>query len=64
MIGDLLYANRVIRCVLQDPTTRITFRPGLVWPKHNSVLAGERPRVCIAVVSDASHGGKDEWLDD
>lgn len=64
MVSDLSYANRVVKHVQQDPKVGMTFRPGLLWPTHSSVAAGERPRICIAAVSDASHGGEDEWLDD
>ena len=51
--------------VQQTATRGLVFRPGLLWPSRETIKQhGNFPRICMAAVSDASHGGEDEWLDD
>ena len=60
VVSDLLLANKVVKYVQDDPDAGITFRAGLQWPE----VVGEKPTFSIAAVSDASHGGEFEYLDD
>ena len=59
VVSDIILANQVVRFVQQDPTVGLTYRPGLRWPK-----SGERVQICIAAVSDASHGNDEEYIDE
>ena len=64
LVSDLVFANRVVKCVQENPELGMIFRLGLQWPTRASVRAGELVRICVAAMSDASHGGEDEFLDD
>ena len=73
LISDIVAANRAVRFVQETAGRGMVFRPGLFWSsretmKHpgnrDSSGHGNLPNICIAAVSDASHGGEDEWLDD
>ena len=46
--------------MLEDPTVGITYKPGLEWPRGR----GDPLRICVAAVSDASHGNEEEYLSD
>ena len=65
LISDIILANRTVLYVQQTATRGLVFRPGLLWPSRETIKQhGNFPRICMAAVSDASHGGEDEWLDD
>ena len=61
VIVDIVYANATIQYVRETPKRGLVFRHGGVeWPSR----AHPEVRLCIAAVSDASHGSEDEYLDD
>ena len=60
MIGDIVEANKVVKHVLEDPKAGLTYRPGLEWPTQ----PGEQLRICVAAVSDASHGNEEVYIDE
>ena len=64
LVSFLLYANRAFRHTQVTHTAGMHFRPCLEWPTRQSVDAGLPPRICIAAVSDASHGSEDAFLSD
>ena len=55
IVSDLLFANKVVRTVQEDPKTGLMFRPGLSW---------DQGKLSILAISDASHGGEEDYLDD
>ena len=59
-VADLVLANKVVKYVLEDPTVGITYKPGLEWPKGR----GDPLRICVAAMSDASHGNEEGYLSD
>ena len=64
LVEDIVQANRTVQCVQETAGRGMVFRPGLLWPSRRTIAEyGSFPQICIAAVSDASHGGEDEWLD-
>ena len=68
LVSDIVAANRAVQHVHETPKRGMVFRPGLFWPSRETMkhpgTRGSSPQICVAPVSDASHGGEDEWLDD
>ena len=63
LVEDLLYANKIVSMVHSTATLGLVYRPGGVcWPTRDTIESGIK--ICIAAVSDASHGSEDEWLDE
>ena len=58
LVSDIVLANKIVKHVQEDPCAGITFGPGLRWP----AAEGDAP-LCIAAVSDASHGNEQVYLD-
>ena len=56
----MLFANKVVKAIQEDPTVGLTYNPGLKWPTE----PGETPQICIAAVSDASQGNEEVFLDE
>ncbi len=59
VVQDIIDINKVVKFVTETKNDGLVFRPGVEWPSQ----PGEPPRFCIGAVSDASHGGEDEYLD-
>ena len=60
-----MLANRAVQYVQETAKRGMVFRPALSLPFRETIAKHEPlPRICITAVSDASHGGEDEWLDD
>ena len=53
LVSDLVKANKLVDKLQATSNKGLTFRPGLRWEE-----------VCVVAVSNASHGGNDEWLDE
>ena len=65
LVEDIVQANRTVPYIQEIASRGMVFRPGLLWPSRETIAEhGSFPRICSAVVSDASHGGEDEWLDE
>lgn len=60
LIRDIVLANQVVNVCLANPKAGLTYRPGLCWPSKPE----HEVQLCIAAVSDASHGSEEVYLDD
>ncbi len=59
-VEDMLKCNKCVRCVKETKDFGLTYMTGVHWPSRT----GEKVEMCIATVSDASHGNEFEHLDD
>jgi hypothetical protein len=53
-------ANKVVKYVLEDPKIGLYYKPGLEWPTQ----PGQQMIICVAPVSDASHGNEEVYIDE
>eukprot|EP00972_Heterocapsa_arctica_P025316 3729685-Heterocapsa_arctica.AAC.1 len=60
IVEALLFANKIVKIVQEDPEAGLTYRPGLMCPSKPN----EKPQIIVMAVSDASHGNEEEYLDD
>jgi hypothetical protein len=59
-IEEVKLANKLVKIVLESLGQGLVFKPVIPWPSH----PGEPVRMCLAAVSDASHGNESEYQDD
>ena len=60
-VEDTSFANRTVKYIKENPTVGIWCRSGMIaWPSKDDPSV----RMCIATVSDASHGNESEYWDD
>ena len=50
----MLKCNKCVRCVKETKDFGLTYMTGVHWPSRT----GEKVEMCIATVSDASHGNE------
>ncbi len=60
IVEDTLKCNKCARYVKETKDVGLTYKTGVHWPSR----VGEKMELCIAAVSDASHGNEFEHPDD
>ena len=60
IVSDIILANKVVKYVSETPKTGLTYKPCTFWPR----VPGEANPMCMAAVSDASHGNEEVYLDE